>query len=237
MKIGTPSVQGFLDNGKLPCANGGSIGRTPFIDGMEYSTDAAAQAAYVTNAPAPTDINVSLPANGGVSSLVSTTGDSYSGTIANVNDNNIGTSIGNSMSLRVGAANVVAKVDFNAAYTVNSIEFTYSAIGMGGGSLVETYSGGSWTTRYNGARQSSATVIITGPWTSVNALRVTATGISTNPNGSASCSISEVKALVSGTIALQSYSESTIKSQGSYSLRGVAAITDSLNKTLTRTFS
>jgi len=33
----------------------------------------------------------------------------------------------------------------------------------------------------------------------------------------------------------QSYSESTIKTQGSYSLKGIAAITDSLNKTLTRT--
>jgi len=36
---------------------------------------------------------------------------------------------------------------------------------------------------------------------------------------------------------LQSYSESTIKTQGSYSLKGIAAITDSLNKTLTRTVS
>jgi len=35
--------------------------------------------------------------------------------------------------------------------------------------------------------------------------------------------------------ALQSYSESIIKTQGSYSLKGVAAITDSLNDTLTRT--
>lgn len=33
---------------------------------------------------------------------------------------------------------------------------------------------------------------------------------------------------------LQSYSESTIKTQGSYSLKGVATITDSLNKTLTK---
>jgi len=38
-------------------------------------------------------------------------------------------------------------------------------------------------------------------------------------------------------MVLQSYSESTIKTQGSYSLKGVAAITDSLNKTLTRTIS
>ncbi len=38
-------------------------------------------------------------------------------------------------------------------------------------------------------------------------------------------------------IPLQSYSESTIKIQGSYSLKGIAAITDSLNKTLTRTVS
>ena len=35
--------------------------------------------------------------------------------------------------------------------------------------------------------------------------------------------------------ALVPYSESTIKTQGSYSLKGVAAITDSLNDTLTRT--
>jgi hypothetical protein len=37
------------------------------------------------------------------------------------------------------------------------------------------------------------------------------------------------------TQPLQSYSESTIKTQGSYSLKAVAAATDSLNKTLTRT--
>jgi hypothetical protein len=35
---------------------------------------------------------------------------------------------------------------------------------------------------------------------------------------------------------LQSYSESTIKTQGSYALKAVAAITDSLNKTITKTF-
>ncbi|MFA5386000.1 MAG: hypothetical protein WC364_15320, partial [Eubacteriales bacterium] len=37
-------------------------------------------------------------------------------------------------------------------------------------------------------------------------------------------------------ITLQSYSEATIKTQGSYALKVVAAITDSLNKTLTYTF-
>ena len=36
---------------------------------------------------------------------------------------------------------------------------------------------------------------------------------------------------------LQSYSESTIKTQGSYSLKGVAVITDSLNDTLTKTLT
>ena len=36
---------------------------------------------------------------------------------------------------------------------------------------------------------------------------------------------------------LQDFSESTIKTQGSYSLKAVAAATDSLNKTLTKTFS
>jgi len=37
--------------------------------------------------------------------------------------------------------------------------------------------------------------------------------------------------------SLQSYSEPTIKTQGSYSLKGVAAITSSLNETFTHTFS
>ena len=36
---------------------------------------------------------------------------------------------------------------------------------------------------------------------------------------------------------LNSYSEATIKTQGSYALKAVAAITDSLNKTLTKTFA
>ncbi len=36
---------------------------------------------------------------------------------------------------------------------------------------------------------------------------------------------------------IQSYSEATIKTQGSYSLKGIALITDSLNDTLTRTVS
>jgi len=38
-------------------------------------------------------------------------------------------------------------------------------------------------------------------------------------------------------ISLQSYSEATIKTQGSYALKAVAAITDSLNKTLTHIFN
>jgi hypothetical protein len=39
------------------------------------------------------------------------------------------------------------------------------------------------------------------------------------------------------SLAVNSYSESTIKTQGSYALKAVAAQTDSLNKTLTKTFS
>ena len=38
------------------------------------------------------------------------------------------------------------------------------------------------------------------------------------------------------TSSFQSYSEATIKTQGSYALKAVAAATDSLNKTLTKTF-
>lgn len=57
--------------------------------------------------------------------------------------------------------------------------------------------------------------------------------------------LSYVDWLKSGSVAindpnfpiLQSYSESTIKTQGSYSLKGIAAITGSLNKTLTCTIA
>jgi len=42
---------------------------------------------------------------------------------------------------------------------------------------------------------------------------------------------------IESPVNLQSYSESTIKTQGSYSLKGVAVITDSLNDTLTRTLA
>lgn len=43
------------------------------------------------------------------------------------------------------------------------------------------------------------------------------------------------KVYVQATALLQSYSEATIKTQGSYALKVEAAVTDSLNKTLTRT--
>lgn len=42
---------------------------------------------------------------------------------------------------------------------------------------------------------------------------------------------------VTGIDSLQSYSEATIKTQGSYALKGIAAITDSSAKTLTRTLA
>jgi len=45
------------------------------------------------------------------------------------------------------------------------------------------------------------------------------------------------KIYVQGSVYLQSYSESTIKTQGSYALKAVAAITTSLNKALTHTFA
>ena len=58
-------------------------------------------------------------------------------------------------------------------------------------------------------------------------INITATG-GGNP------SIGEVELMKAN---LQSYSESTIKTQGSYSLKGIAVATDSLNDTLTRTIS
>jgi hypothetical protein len=64
-------------------------------------------------------------------------------------------------------------------------------------------------------------------------------------NGSASQSMNGNWSIIAGTdiyfkiysLPLQSYSEATIKTQGSYALKAVAAQTDSLNKTLTKTTS
>jgi hypothetical protein len=55
----------------------------------------------------------------------------------------------------------------------------------------------------------------------------------TDNNGNAGSSLAELELYAK---PLQSYSEATIKTQGSYALKAVAAITDSLNKTLTHTF-
>jgi hypothetical protein len=63
------------------------------------------------------------------------------------------------------------------------------------------------------------------------------TGLGTGEKGGSGVVI--IRCLASDFVGggLQSYSEPTIKTQGSYSLKGVATITASLNKTLTRTVS
>ncbi|MDD3102256.1 MAG: fibronectin type III domain-containing protein [Patescibacteria group bacterium] len=55
--------------------------------------------------------------------------------------------------------------------------------------------------------------------------------------GAGGSGIVVIRCLTSDFLSLQSSSESTIKSQGTYALKGSAAITGSLNKTLTRTIS
>lgn len=76
--------------------------------------------------------------------------------------------------------------------------------------------------------------------------RLAASELNPYANGSAADSLNGVwivyvaddlyfKIYVQGEKQLQVYSESTIKTQGTYSLKGIASITDSLNDTLTRT--
>ena len=60
-------------------------------------------------------------------------------------------------------------------------------------------------------------------------------GNGTNSGGNGGSGIVIIR--YSSATVLQSYSESTLKTQGSYSLKGSAGITTSLNKTLTRTVS
>lgn len=202
------------------------------IDMMEYATDAAAQAAYATDGiPASTNklLNIGIESESGVGTQVKT-GPDASSTVNGVHD-------GSDYYARTntGGAQASIYIVYNPfSSTINATEIKiWGYNGSTSGSiLVEFYYASAWHTAYSGSPVGVpySPISSSGTWNNVEQVRITCTG-----TGALASYAGLYEVEVHGyNYVLQSYSESTIKSQGSYSLKGVAAITDSLNKTLTK---
>ena len=187
------------------------------LDYMEYATDALAQAAYVTN-------GLGAEMMGGWTNFAAP----YAYTTFSVSGINITSAIWDTAASSDAAAyndlsgaGLTAGKTYRLVYnlTLNSGAAPYFRIHeLSNGAppakapIINPLSAGA-NTVYFVAAADSAFVIIDQ--------------VDLSGNWSCTFSIKEVY--------LSAYSESTIKEQGSYSLKGIAVITDSLNKTLIRT--
>jgi hypothetical protein len=257
------------------------------IDYMEYANDAAAQAAYVTNAPSiisNADIENEDMASitdwsdqdntNGVSSQVTfdskscmklDAGAATSGTraVRNKDFGSFGASTVFSMSLyfdaigtlsdnhymQIGAYNgtYVLMVRFcsNNLYVVNSSD---TATAIGTNPIVQDV-WQEWTFKVTWGASGTVDIYLNGALFSAGVDCASASAVANGTfqfrqNGyTTSNQITYVDWVKAGSTTttssswyfLQSYSESTIKTQGSYSLKGISTKTDSLNKTLTKT--
>jgi hypothetical protein len=222
------------------------------VDYMEYSSDANAQAAYVTNGT----LTNHIPTNsgfetwsGGANALpdgwtslnaVDTTG-MREGTIKKVGT--YSAKIYNSSS---GGGGIYQ--DCHAALGINYWKGKTVTVGVwvystGTHSRIIVSDGVSDTSTYETVGDSTWRFI-----THTKTISSSATQLRVycyNDQGSTTTTyfdnvfLAEGNAIQSGNnlVTLEAFSESTIKTQGSYALKAVAAITASLNKTLTKTFS
>ena len=194
------------------------------LDYMEYATDALAQAAYVTDgydsdvltggtATADSE-NPTFPATYAVDNNEATRWESTDTALPHWWKYDFG----------VGVTKIVTKLrvlpEFNTTYQ-RFKDFVFA------GSNNNT----DWTNLYTGQHANNCNwedYIIPNN-TAYRYYKIT---ITSTWEGNVYAGVWEIEMMET---ILQSYSEATIKTQGSYSLKGIAAITESLNKTLTRT--
>jgi hypothetical protein len=201
------------------------FGATLEVDYMEYSSDALAQAAYVTN--------------GGYTSNIITGGTASADTeqvgyeASKACDGNTGTSWASTDS----AFPHYWKYAFASAKRITKL--TIKAENQDGHAAIKDF------TLQGSTNDSNYDVIYTGQqadnydvqtftFSNPTAYQYYKIVITTTWGSNYTAQISEIEMMET---TLQSYSEATIKTQGSYALKAVAAITDSLNKTLTKTFT
>ncbi|MFA5779178.1 MAG: glycine-rich domain-containing protein [Elusimicrobiota bacterium] len=167
----------------------------------------------------------SNPANGGAG----TSGQGYRG-----GNNNLGTLRGTGGGGAGGTGNDVSTVDngqggVGLAYSISGTPTYYAGGGAGGSSQEDNPSGG------NGGGGTGANSSNTG---ATNGTANTGGGGGGGGgSGGASAGGSGIVIVRYRLPALQDFSESTLKTQGSYALKSTSTITTSLNKTLTRTVS
>lgn len=238
---------------------GVGIGTTP-LDFMEYATDGAAQTAYVTNGteytsqypPLQNDTYVKATTNGGGAYSPYFCTDPAKSLIDGTGSNSWLSASGSYTDQRfhidLGAAFVVTRIYYepnheSGAHTdYSSKTFTFWGSNSATAFAELTYGDDTdWTqltTDVSEFVQHVAANTADPHYIAVTnsvAYRYYAIKIS-DSWGTTYAGFRRIE-LQTTTLNLQSYSENTIKTEGYYSLKGVAAITDSLNKTLTRTVS
>ncbi len=224
------------------------------LDNMEYSSDANAQAAYVTSAPFDETLDQS-----------NTTNDEEQG-LGDVNNDEWRVSQGFQLSgaLTITSVEVKQGGSVVGSPTGNwTLRIETDSSGKPSGTLadanasivvvppgVNTIIKGTFATPFALSAATVYHLVIQCDNQSTNnrwTLRINTSSVYASGN---MCTFADAvwtivstrdmyfKVYIQATTkSLQSYSESTIKTQGTYSLKGIAAITDSLNKTLTKTFS
>lgn len=212
------------------------------LDYMEYSSNGLAQAAYVTNDSSaiygsniiPTMTSNTAPSPNIASASSEYTNPNYyawaafDGSESTRWDNNDQTSNGAWIKFNFGSGNT---------YTVTKLRFLpLLNCGPNSFKLQGSNNDSDWTDIYSGNTTSSETW---KEFTFSNSTAYRYYRLYYNGSGYtvSSASIYKIEMMETVGTILQSYSENTIKTQGSYSLKGIALITTSLNKTLTKTFS
>jgi len=211
-------------------ASGQKLKYGALIDYMEYATDEAAQAAYVSNDPTVTYGSNVL--TGGSATASNTDGGSSP---ANAFDGNTGTywvyngDLGQWVKYDLGAG-VTKTARRIGVYTASNVNDVRSLKVEGSNNDSD------WTTIYTSGTISQSTGWQYLEFANSTAYRYYRITFQNGWGGTVN-QFWEIQAFEqTGYASLQDYSESTIKTQGSYSLKGIST-TDALNKTLTRTVS
>jgi len=209
------------------------VSRGPEIDFMEYSTDALIQAAYV-----PSAYTADLCTGGTVYS--SGDHESYPRTGAFDND----TSTLWSSDSRGGAYNTLIAYKFAEAKRIQRVkiigrvgspELNFKNFKIQGSNNSTNGIDGDWTDLSTGLNTSASIQWDTFDFnntTSYSFIRLI--GLAQYIAGVYYIQVAEIEMM---EVSFQSYSESTTKNQGTYSLKALANQTVSLNGTLTKTFS
>ena len=210
----------------------GLFGAQSNVDLMEYSSDSAAQTAYVTSGVTAIDVGPAV------------TDRSYSGGgygYTNLAIENPANATGVLTSFELWFQNNATGVKMGT-FSGSAGTFTmrdYESIGSVTGGLKQTFTGKNCDV---------ATGDLLGWYSPTGQIEVDTTGGSgyyykpdadyfDGSSHSYPSTTGTMSTYATGISGLQSYSESTTKTQGSYSLKGVAGMTSALNKTLTRTIA